>query len=125
VDSRVTLFTNRTNNIDLNFLSSEMLLPSNGFITSPLHIKVQDNATESVYTIPIYANITFPDKKYDSKQKVNNSSFPEDITLSPNIGGIGRENGERGTEEPQIKKPHRNSNLTANTTFSRSLSCMN
>jgi hypothetical protein len=90
-DSEIALFTNQIKNIDSKFIPAKMLLPSNSFTTSTLHIKVKGNATPSTDTIPIFANITFPNTQYYSKEKITNNSnlLSEAVASAEKSVGLG------------------------------------
>jgi hypothetical protein len=60
LNSNVSLSTNQIPGIMLGFISKTALVPPNGVVSIPLNIKALENATVRPYTLPIFADISFP-----------------------------------------------------------------
>lgn len=60
LNSHVMVYTNQTEDVMITFTPQDISVLPSGIATSLLQIKASENAKTHPYTIPIYANITFP-----------------------------------------------------------------
>ena len=94
---KITLNVVNQTGITLNLLNDEPYLNTGGHAASLLKVKVWDNASSHTYSIPVYANISFPE--VDLATGVNpavltsiplepgnlNTLYTPSITLNPTI----------------------------------------
>ena len=75
LNSKVSLSTNITKDLDIKFIPNITSVPPSGLSTSILHLKARENASDHPYTFPITYNITFPSQltNYLTNEKYNNS----------------------------------------------------
>ena len=60
LNAHALLSTDQIPSIRLKFIPNDIRIPPNGLVTVPLNVKVLENATVRPYTLPIFANISFP-----------------------------------------------------------------
>lgn len=59
-NSELFLGTNEPKGLQLNFIPNQTAIPALSLVTSQLQIKASENVTVRPYTLPIFANLSFP-----------------------------------------------------------------
>ena len=86
-NSELFLDSNEPKGLQLNFIPNQTAIPALSLVTSQLQIKASENVTVRPYTLPIFANLSFPTEVQmpGSDGEIMNNSVSANILENSNL----------------------------------------